>query len=148
MQSPVLRLLDANANRAREGLRVLEDYARFVLSDALLSAECKSLRHELTRALRPWLGDAVLQRDSIGDVGANNKTASEFHRAEARDVLTAAAKRVQEAVRILEEWTKTLDTDAGAASRRFVIAPMTWNCDLPAGSPAAVDLPTSVFICW
>ena len=33
MNGPLLRLLDANANRAREALRVLEDYTRFVLND-------------------------------------------------------------------------------------------------------------------
>ncbi|MFO0842221.1 MAG: hypothetical protein U0797_07440 [Gemmataceae bacterium] len=42
------RLLDAGFNRAREALRVVEDYARFSLDDAFLSGELKRLRHELT----------------------------------------------------------------------------------------------------
>ena len=45
MNGPTLRILDANANRAREALRVLEDYARFVLNDPTLSADLKSIRH-------------------------------------------------------------------------------------------------------
>ena len=50
-QSPLidpLRVLDAAANRAREGLRVVEDYVRFVLDDQYLTELCKQLRHDLT----------------------------------------------------------------------------------------------------
>lgn len=46
-----LRTLDAAANRAREGLRVVEDYVRFSLDDAHLSRLLKELRHELTERL-------------------------------------------------------------------------------------------------
>jgi len=41
------RLLDADFNRAREALRVVEDYARFILDDARLSQAAKQLRHDL-----------------------------------------------------------------------------------------------------
>ena len=50
--SAVLRVLDAAANRAREGLRVVEDYVRFVLDDQHLTELCKQLRHDLTDACR------------------------------------------------------------------------------------------------
>ena len=50
MNAKLLRLLDANSNRAREALRVLEDYTRFVLDDDLLSSRLKNLRHELAAA--------------------------------------------------------------------------------------------------
>src|SRR5437764_734146 len=43
-QIDAARVLDAAANRAREALRVVEDYCRFVLDDALLSGELKQLR--------------------------------------------------------------------------------------------------------
>ena len=48
---PLLRVLDAAANRAREGLRVVEDYVRFVLDDQHLTELCKQLRHDLTAVL-------------------------------------------------------------------------------------------------
>src|ERR1700733_6868807 len=80
MNGPLLRLLDANANRAREALRVLEDYARFVLNDQALSASLKSLRHALTEAMADHLPDAILHRDTPGDVGTANKTATEQKR--------------------------------------------------------------------
>ncbi|MFQ5925353.1 MAG: thiamine phosphate synthase, partial [Dehalococcoidia bacterium] len=43
----MLRLIDANLNRISEGLRLLEDVARFLVNDAALSEQLKSLRHEL-----------------------------------------------------------------------------------------------------
>ena len=105
----MLRLLDASANRAREALRVLEDYARFVLDDGPLSARLKSIRHDLAWATDPWLSEAVLHRDTPGDVGVANKTADELTRADLSDVLTAAGKRLGEALRSIEEYLKTFD---------------------------------------
>ena len=55
----VLRILDANANRAREALRVVEDYARFVLDDAALSGELKQLRHDLATATAGFDGERI-----------------------------------------------------------------------------------------
>ena len=107
MNGPVLRLLDANANRAREALRVLEDYARFVLGSAELSAALKAVRHDLAAATRPFVADAVFHRDTPGDVGTGNKTASERHRDDLSDVVTAAGKRLGEALRAIEEFLKT-----------------------------------------
>jgi hypothetical protein len=50
-RAAVLRVLDAAANRAREGLRTVEDYVRFVLDDRHLTGQCKQLRHDLTAAV-------------------------------------------------------------------------------------------------
>ena len=108
MNAPVLRLLDANANRAREALRVVEDYARFVLDDGDLSAALKGIRHELVEATRAFVAAAILHRDTPGDVGTGNKTESELARADVADVVTAAGKRLGEALRAIEEFLKTL----------------------------------------
>ena len=43
----LLRLLDANLDRAREGLRVAEDWARFVLDRRDLVEISKDLRQQL-----------------------------------------------------------------------------------------------------
>ena len=115
IDSAVLRLLDANANRAREGLRVLEDYARFMLNDDELSARLKRLRHELRAALAAWLDEAILRRDTPGDVGTDNKTDAELRRADVADVVTAAGKRVGEALRAIEEFAKTVGPANAAA---------------------------------
>lgn len=105
--SNVLRLLDANANRAREALRVLEDYTRFVLDDETLSARLKSLRHDLTAATSGWLAEGILHRDTPGDVGTSIQTDSEYKREDITAVIVAAGKRLAEALRSLEEYSKT-----------------------------------------
>ena len=112
-QPSVLRLLDANANRAREALRVVEDYARFVLDDGAVSAELKAIRHDLTAATRVFLADAILHRDTPGDVGTGTKTASEVRRGDVADVVTAAGKRLGEALRAIEEFLKTVSPADG-----------------------------------
>ena len=106
MNGPILRLLDANSNRAREALRVLEDYARFVLDDAVVSNDLKVLRHDLTDISRTWTADAILWRDTPGDVGTSNKTAGELQRQDLASVVVAAGKRLGEALRAIEEFLK------------------------------------------
>ncbi|HUB27070.1 MAG TPA: thiamine phosphate synthase [Tepidisphaeraceae bacterium] len=112
--SAILRVLDANANRAREALRVMEDYARFVLSDRELSLAIKSFRHDLASALKPISADALLHRDTPSDVGTTNKTAQELSRSDLAEVVTAAGKRLGEALRTLEEFCK-ISAPAAAA---------------------------------
>jgi len=107
MNSTVLRLLDANANRAREALRVTEDFARFVLNDGELAARLKEIRHDLADVLKAILPDALPWRDTPGDVGKANKTNGELTRQDIRDVVTAAGKRLGEALRAIEEYLKT-----------------------------------------
>jgi thiamine-phosphate pyrophosphorylase len=104
----LLRLLDANANRAREALRVLEDHARFVLDDQALCGDLKRIRHDLTSAIRELLPEAILHRDTPGDVGTDIKTETENKRVDIEDVVTAAGKRFGEAARALAEYMKTL----------------------------------------
>ena len=103
------RVVDANANRAREALRVLDDYVRFVLDDATLTAELKALRHELVDVLRqlpPSLLDEA--RETQFDVGTGISTPGEMTRRSAADVARINFKRLQEAVRSLEEFGKVL----------------------------------------
>src|SRR5438094_10090979 len=77
------RVLDAAANRAREAVRVLEDYCRFALDDAFLSRELKGLRHDLAEALDRFgpAHDWVLSaRETLRDVGTALSTEREQHR--------------------------------------------------------------------
>jgi thiamine-phosphate pyrophosphorylase len=102
-----LRILDANANRAREALRVLEEAARFVLDDAALSERLKQMRHDLAGALALVWG-LEASRDTPGDVGTQINTTREGERASVRAVVIAAGKRLSEALRALEEYGKVL----------------------------------------
>ena len=111
----VLRILDASANRCREGLRVVEDYARMILNDAHLSRQVKETRHALPPLLsRLNLDQAVHARDTEHDVGTSIHTAFEMARPSVWSVVVANLKRVQEALRTLEEYGKTVDSQAAA----------------------------------
>ena len=104
-----LRTLDAAANRAREGLRVVEDFVRFSLDDAHLSRLLKELRHELTARLSDLdRFGLVAARDTLGDVGTRIKTPREQTRLLPIDVVVANCRRVEEALRTLEEFSKLL----------------------------------------
>ncbi|MFM7881918.1 MAG: thiamine phosphate synthase, partial [Microcystis panniformis] len=41
----IKRILDANLDRAREGLRIIEEWCRFGLDNPDLAQECKEMRH-------------------------------------------------------------------------------------------------------
>lgn len=101
-----LRIIDANANRAREALRVMEDAARFVLDDGALCARLKEIRHGIAAALGSTGEAALAWRDTAGDVGTAVGTASEYSRVGTRGVVVAAGKRLGEALRSIEEFAK------------------------------------------
>ncbi len=104
------RILDASANRAREGLRVAEDYVRFVLDDPGLTKRFKDVRHRLAEAERGLDAHVLVgARDTRGDVGTHIMTPSERIRENPRAVLAANFKRIGEALRSLEEYTKLID---------------------------------------
>jgi thiamine-phosphate pyrophosphorylase len=86
----------------------MEDHARFVLNDDALCGELKRIRHDLTSAIRELLPEAILYRDTPGDVGTDIKTETEEKRIDLADVVTAAGKRFGEAARALAEYMKTL----------------------------------------
>jgi len=115
-----LRLLDANANRAREAMRVMEDTARFLLEDARLSKDLKQLRHDLAATLRPLhrLG-FELYRNTPGDIGTAIGTPAEQVRGSTRQVIVAAGKRLTEALRCLEEYCKIDHRDVAAQVERL-----------------------------
>jgi thiamine-phosphate pyrophosphorylase len=104
------RILDASGNRAREGLRVVEDYTRFALDDPGLTRRIKNVRHRLAEALQGLDHDGLITaRDTLGDVGTHIMTASEQSRENPKAVLIANFKRVGEALRSLEEYAKLVD---------------------------------------
>jgi thiamine-phosphate pyrophosphorylase len=130
------RVLDAGANRAREALRALEDYTRFVLDDAFLTGALKSLRHDLTAALREYAPHLLAARDTEGDVGTGIATAAEQVRATLSDVVRANGQRLQEALRSLEEFGKVQDARLGEAVERIRYRSYTLERALVAGTEA------------
>ena len=105
------RVIDANLNRCREGLRVLDDFCRFVLDDRTLSEQVKSLRHRIADATGKLPAGLLLAaRDTVNDVGTDIRTESEYRRTSAAHVVEVNLKRVQESLRSLEEFGKVLDS--------------------------------------
>lgn len=95
-----LRLIDANLNRLKEGVRVVEEIARFIFNDANLSKKLKSVRH---KARIPNLLEALNEREVIGDV---LRTPKEVDKPNLEAIVIANFKRAQESARVLEEFAK------------------------------------------
>lgn len=115
-----LRILDAAANRTREGLRVIEDYVRFVLDDRHLTDVCKQLRHDLTQALgQIAVEHRLAARETQADVGTALTAPTEQSRADLTSVLAASFGRLQESLRSLEEFGKLLDPAVAAVCKQL-----------------------------
>ena len=112
--------MDANLNRAREALRVMEEYARLGLEDAALSAAAKGLRHALANAVREaGLTGLIAARDIASDVGCAIAGEGEYTRDSLAAVAVAAGKRLTEALRVIEEVGKIRGPSFGAAVERI-----------------------------
>lgn len=109
------RILDASSNRASEGLRTLEEFARFLLDDAEATADLKAARHELAAALTRFPRTLLLSsRDTDSDVGTEISQPSEWVRQNVGEVVAAAASRTAQSLRVLEEYGKTIDAEVAA----------------------------------
>ena len=106
------RILDANFNRAKEGLRVCEDICRYGWDNKPLTRAYKDLRHQLTLVGALLSFDKALKaRDITADVGRPT-TASEGRRKDLAGVFWANSQRVKESLRVVEEVAKLLNTKA------------------------------------
>ena len=104
------RILDANFNRTKEGLRVCEDLCRYVWDQKTFTRTFKDLRHELTSIIVGLDTKKALEARHIqGDVGRTTSV-SEANRKDINAVFCANIQRVKESLRVLEEVTKLIDT--------------------------------------
>jgi thiamine-phosphate pyrophosphorylase len=101
-----LRIVDANLNRIGEGLRVLEEVARLVLDDAALAQPLKNMRHEMVRVGEKMSPQLLGARDAAGDVGADMAVPGEGSQRDIPQTVVANARRVQESLRVMEEFAK------------------------------------------
>jgi len=107
------RLIDANLNRLREALRLLEDVQRYIFDNKELSYTFKDLRHKLT----PLFDTKRLEfRDIEGDV-AKTSTASELERGSLKDMIDANFARALESSRVLEEAFKLTEPKSSAVAK-------------------------------
>lgn len=116
IQQVVYRILDANLDRAREGLRIIEEWCRFGLNNAQLAGECKKERQELANLHTPELRAA---RNTPGDPGTDLTHPQEEQRASIKSLLQANFCRVEEALRVLEEYAKLYNPNMGKACKQM-----------------------------
>lgn len=132
-RSDAARIVDASLNRAREALRVLDDYARFVRNDATMTAAVKTLRHRLAD-----LGSGLpllASRNTPGDVGTGIGTSGEYDRGSPAHVAAVNCKRLQEALRSIEEYGKLLSVHLGHEAESIRYETYTLERSLLGGSP-------------
>lgn len=123
MPHQTLRIIDANCNRISEGLRVLEDIARFILNNQPLNHQLKALRHDLVKGLTSLGAGLITARDTDTDVGtAGIHTSTQ---ADLAALVAANAKRVEEALRVVEEMAKLPEISRQLDSRTFETARFT-----------------------
>ena len=111
IRKQVLRILDANFNRSREGLRVCEEIARFVMDDRKLTARLKRARHDVTDCLKKFpgpLSELLGSRDVRGDVG-KEPSGLEKSRSGTLGLFSANIERAKESLRALEEASKLVE---------------------------------------
>ena len=100
------RLIDANLNRLREGIRVLEDIQRFIFDNKEMSEALKDLRHDCRTSDDTQY---IFERDIRHDVLNQTTTASEMQRNDIDALQLSNMKRAQESARVLEEAFKLRD---------------------------------------
>ncbi|NRB09009.1 MAG: thiamine phosphate synthase [Richelia sp.] len=116
IQQVVYRILDTNLDRTREGLRILEEWCRFGLNSSQLVTECKNLRQEVAQ----WHSEEMkAARDTPGDAGTELTHALEEKRSNINSLIAANFCRVQEAMRVLEEYSKLYDPKMGKAFKQM-----------------------------
>ncbi len=116
IQQVVYRILDANLDRAREGLRIIEEWCRFGLNSAQLVGECKKERQELAS----WhTAELRAARNTPDDPGTDLTHPQEEERTDIKSLLQANFCRVQEALRVIEEYSKLYNPNMGKAFKQM-----------------------------
>lgn len=112
----IYRILDANLDRAREGFRIIEEWCRFGLNNQAMAQSCKQMRQELSQ----WHSQEIRQaRDTINDVGTTLTHAREETRENVDSVLLANLCRIQEALRVLEEYGKLVNGEFASTMKQM-----------------------------
>lgn len=114
-RNEIARIIDANLNRAREGIRVLEEVARFIADNQELTKKLKDIRHGLVDAILGFgltREELLAARDSNSDVGRAIDGELESKRANLDDIIASNFARVEESLRAIEEFGKMLNPES------------------------------------
>jgi len=106
----IYRLLDANFNRAREGLRIVEDTFRFIFPNQKIAQKLKKIRLNLSKTAQDIYPQLIRARNVKNDFG---RRIAEKKRKNLMDLVMANFIRVEEAIRVMEEFGKLISQEAG-----------------------------------
>ena len=98
----VYQIIDANLDRAREGLRVLEDWARFGLGKEDFVIKIKNLRQTLGKHHLKIYKES---RNFIEDQCKGLSHKEQFKKKYPQKIISSNSARVQEALRVIEEFS-------------------------------------------
>jgi thiamine-phosphate pyrophosphorylase len=148
MERAAYRIVDANFNRAREAVRVIEDFCRFALNSAGLCERAKQIRHELSATIDKLdAGRLLSSRDTLGDVGVGKTVERQLDRANLKDCLTAGCKRLTEALRTLAEVTRAENRSVAEAIEKLRYDAYTLEKDIHLFSePAEKFKPVELYV--
>lgn len=116
----IYRVIDANINRAKEGLRVCEEITRFILGSYNLTSEFKKIRHRIDVVLKylPRNTELFKERQSLEDVGRKIYI-NELKRRNCQDIFFANMQRTKESIRVLEEFAKLINKNTAVKFKRL-----------------------------
>jgi len=112
LDKKILRIIDANLNRTREGLRVIEDTLRFLFNDSETTLKLRNLRHriiQLPSLLKIPASELLNSRNSEEDAG---KSWKETERGDYSQIVSSNFSRVEESLRVLEEYSRLISAKA------------------------------------
>jgi thiamine-phosphate pyrophosphorylase len=112
--APLYRVIDANFNRFKEAIRVIEDINRYVYNNKSVATQLKTVRHSVVFN-KEFTNSLLQSRDAEGDV-LKSTLKEENVRTDLRDVMIANYRRGEESARVLEEIFKIVD---GELSEKF-----------------------------
>jgi len=131
MERAACRIIDANFNRAREAIRVIEEFCRFALNSASLTGRAKQLRHGLSAAVHQLdVPRLISSRDTLGDIGVGRTVQGQLVRGDLRDCFTAGCKRLTEALRTLAEVSQAQNRSVAEAIEKLRYAAYTLEKDI------------------
>lgn len=107
MKDKLYRIVDANLNRSREGLRVIEDIVRFYLNDKNLTSRLKRIRHQITSTVKDT-SLLLYSRNSRYDIGKEFNPMLEGAGKDLNGLIISNFRRVEESLRVLEDISKII----------------------------------------
>ncbi|MDA3792899.1 MAG: thiamine-phosphate pyrophosphorylase [Elusimicrobia bacterium] len=109
-------IIDANINRVGEGLRVVEDWARFYIRDSQATEEIRKIRHSLWNTVKEYYPKIIKGRETGEDILSDTR---EGRRSKMSDIPKASFNRVKEGLRVLEEMGKVIPGDSAMQFKKM-----------------------------